>query len=128
MDWRKSATAASNSILDVAQDGGKDAPTDLGVFPVRLVLIDSGSSQAKWKPGVKGCKGIEFVKVQECKEGVEVRCPGVRCPSEAKFKHKPGVQVEAKSKRKSDVRVRPKPSGSQISKRKPSSSRSQMSK
>ena len=29
----------------------------------------SSESQAKWKPGVKGCGGIEFVKVQQC-EGV----------------------------------------------------------
>ena len=58
--------------------------------------------QAKWKPGVKGCEGIEFMKVQKS-EGV-VRKPDIQV--EAKAKRKPDVQVEAKSKRKSDVQAK----------------------
>ena len=59
-------------------------------------------SQAKWKPGVKGCKGIEFVKVQECKEGIEARYPSrsqvqaeVRCRSGRQMLVRKPVQVEA---------------------------------
>ena len=58
MDWRKSATAASNSILDVAQNSGKDVPTGLGVFPVRLVLIDSGRRTTEFSADIDLLVGI----------------------------------------------------------------------
>ena len=68
--------------------------SDVQVRPNQVEAGPSGS-QAKWKPGVKGREGIEFVKVQKCK-GV-VWKPDVQAEASRSqiFMWKP-VQVEAR--------------------------------